>query len=985
MTSEIDRVKLYLMLACFGVFVATVSSGRRSCSQRKVTVTVQTFYEKCVEKGYKSKLGCSSNSIQKSKVPKRSCKKMESRLRKCKFSCPKGSDEKGFVNKKATKKNCTNKNRMKKNRAPKLSIARNFEFEIRPVNGEWSGFGSWSSCSDTCGGGTKTRNRTCTNPIPAFGGRNCVGHDSQTQDCKTTPCSLNGGWSGFGSWSACSKECDVGKQIRTRNCTNPIPAYGGEHCFGSSSENQPCNSNPCPVDGGWSEFGSWFNCSESCGGGSQNRSRTCTNPIPAHKGRNCVGTATQIKTCNNRPCSIDGEWAEFGSWSICSKPCGEGKQIRNRTCTNPAPDHGGKQCPGPILQSQICNSKPCPVNGEWSTFGIWSRCSKTCGGGNQTRSRNCSNPTPAFGGKDCTGDSIQIQDCNTNPCPLNGGWSGFESWSACSKECGGGAQIRTRNCTNPIPAYGGEHCFGSSSENQPCNSNPCPVDGGWSEFGSWFNCSESCGGGSQNRSRTCTNPIPAYKGRNCVGTATQIKTCNNRPCSIDGEWAEFGSWSICSKPCGEGKQIRNRTCTNPAPDHGGKQCPGPILQSQICNSKPCQVNGDWSTFGIWSRCSKTCGGGNQTRSRNCSNPTPAFGGKDCTGDSIQTQDCNTNPCPLNGGWSGFESWSACSKECGGGAKIRTRNCANPIPAYGGIKCPGTGSESQVCNNNPCPRDGAWSDFGSWSRCSKTCGRGIQIGRRSCSNPSPASGGTYCVGSATNTQACNVQACPRNGGWGGFGSWSKCSKVCGRGIQTRRRSCSNPYPGYGGRYCVGSYKYTQLCNTQPCPRNGGWSGFGSWSKCTKTCGGGTQTKIRSCNNPSPAYGGKGCIGASSQNERCNTNPCKSSGSSYLDAIRQSGQRVPSERQWGSYGSWSGCTRQCGSGTQSRRRACLNPSRRCEGSGYQFRICNTHLCTVKKPVSNSWSDHLNSIKGRKPSGYQPGYKPPAKSKFSFGEQE
>ena len=51
MTSEIDRVKLYLLLACFSVFVATVSSGRRLCRKRKVTVTVQMYYKKCVEKG----------------------------------------------------------------------------------------------------------------------------------------------------------------------------------------------------------------------------------------------------------------------------------------------------------------------------------------------------------------------------------------------------------------------------------------------------------------------------------------------------------------------------------------------------------------------------------------------------------------------------------------------------------------------------------------------------------------------------------------------------------------------------------------------------------------------------------------------------------------------------------------------------------------------------------------------------------------------
>jgi len=60
--------------------------------------------------------------------------------------------------------------------------------------------------------------------------------------------------------------------------------------------------------------------------------------------------------------------------------------------------------------------------------------------------------------------------------------------------------------------------------------------------------------------------------------------------------------------------------------------------------------------------------------------------------------------------------------------------------------------SQACNNKPdSPVDGAWS---TWGSCTKYCGSGSQI--RTCTNPSPAHGGSQCSGSSTQT--CNTVAC-----------------------------------------------------------------------------------------------------------------------------------------------------------------------------------------------------------------------------------
>jgi hypothetical protein len=60
-------------------------------------------------------------------------------------------------------------------------------------------------------------------------------------------------------------------------------------------------------------------------------------------------------------CSVvDGAWTDWGSYGFCSVTCGGGTQVRSRSCTNPAPNIFGEDCAGPFNSSRECNTQNCP-------------------------------------------------------------------------------------------------------------------------------------------------------------------------------------------------------------------------------------------------------------------------------------------------------------------------------------------------------------------------------------------------------------------------------------------------------------------------------------------------------------------------------------------------------------------------------------------------------------------------------------------------
>ncbi|CAD5111793.1 DgyrCDS1067 [Dimorphilus gyrociliatus] len=699
------------------------------------------------------------------------------------------------------------------------------------VDGGWSNWQPWQDCSVTCANGTRKRYRACSYPKPKNNGKTCAGPKEETIFCEKAACPIDGTWQTWSSWSVCDQSCASGKSSRTRICRKPM--NGGVICNGSSKETKQCNIHPCPVNGYFKDWSNWSNCTRTCNGGSQKRTRECV--PPKHKGEKCIGDDTAIRNCSYNPCPVDGYFNTWSIWSTCNLSCGGGERKRGRTCVQPL--HGGKNCTGLSEEYQICNDKNCPVEGEWKPWSSWTTCSVSCSNGTQIRKRICL--YGKFGGNNCTGTDKEERTCHLRHCPVDGFWEKWSMWTICSQSCGNGSTRRYRVCHEPL--FGGINCSGTNMETEMCFLRECPVNGVWSEWNFWSTCNVTCGNGVRERSRYCKKP--KYGGFNCSGDSWTFENCNNFPCPVNGTFSEWARWSLCNVSCGGGSRTRERICLKPK--HGGMNCTGEKIEIESCNFAKCSIDGTLTEWSNWSSCSKTCGTGTSKRLRQCIGPF--FGGKNCSEKLTDTLVCEIAKCPINGVFGQWSTWGDCTTTCNFGYKYRNRKCHGPF--YNGKNCTGLWNEKEKCFLRHCPINGVFENWTNWTLCSSSCGSGIRVRERKCIGP--LHGGSFCTGELFEKEICNTEPCPVDCEWKEWSAWSSCDISCGKGTQKRKRETIKEKFGVPGL----------------------WMNWGSWSRCSEPCGTGVSYRQRNCNKTSFGSLTDECVGISKANKSCHNFGCK----------------------------------------------------------------------------------------------------------------
>ncbi|KAM9813380.1 A disintegrin and metalloproteinase with thrombospondin motifs 9 [Neosynchiropus ocellatus] len=673
----------------------------------------------------------------------------------CSKSCGGGTRRRGAVCRKAAE---VSSDESKCSQRDKLTVQPCNEF-LCP---QWK-TGDWSECLVTCGKGYKHRQTWCQFGEDRLDDHFCGSSKPESvQSCQQQECAS---WQ-VGPWGQCTTSCGPGYQMRAVKCV--VGSYGAvmedTECNAATrpTDTQDCELAQCPsshpVPPGtkvpsqqglktqW-RFGSWTQCSASCGKGTRMRYVSCRD----NQGGVAEETACAhlTKPPAREVCSVVacGQWKVL-EWTACSVTCGQGKTSRQVICVSYSDQEmNASECDAddrPASEQACamsqCVSRPPPISDrnvipqsqshQWRT-GPWGACSSTCAGGFQRRVVVCQdeNGYPANSCEDPSRPSEQ-RSCESGPCPQ---WI-YGNWGECTKPCGGGIKTRLVVCQRP----NGERFNDLSCEihdkppdREQCNTQPCSSSPHWSAD-PWSSCSASCGRGFKSRKVSCvTGSGRAVPDHTCQSPKpSKQRRCRGSRCP---RW-RTGDWGECSASCGDGVQQRDVSCQTA--DRRGAPEASCSLRSRPASSQSCRVAECSSRYrwreGEWQECSKSCGSGHRRRALQCVDYNQQDVHDMYCVNQIRPPDvesCNTEACEFI--WITGE-WTECSSSCGPGYRQRLVSCSevhveNENYEYGHqslSNCPGTPPESFTpCNLEPCPSLLEWR-VGTWGPCSASCGDGL---------------------------------------------------------------------------------------------------------------------------------------------------------------------------------------------------------------------------------------------------------------------
>ncbi|XP_041442325.1 A disintegrin and metalloproteinase with thrombospondin motifs 20 [Xenopus laevis] len=603
----------------------------------------------------------------------------------------------------------------------------------------------------------------------------------------------------------------------------------------------------------------------------------------------------------------------------------EGIQKGCRTQHMPLAD--GSDCgPHMYCRSGICVNKAMdtrPVDGEWGPWGSYSSCSRNCGGGIKTITRDCSQPEPRNGGKYCVGRRMKFRSCNTDSCPR--GRKDFRDEQCTNFD---GKHFNINGLTGSvrwIPKYSGilmkDRCklfcrvSGTSSYYQLKDR---VIDG------------TSCGPESDDicvqglcRQAGCDHVLNSKAKRDkcgvCGGDNSSCKT-------VAGTFntAQYGYNTIVKIPIGATSiDIRQHSYSG-YPEDDNYLALSDTKGNFVLNGN-FVVSRFKREISIKGTAFEYSGSDNSIERINCTDrlEEELILQVLCVGNLFNPDVRYTFNIPTEDKvahflWDPFGPWQNCNKMCQG-IRERKVTCVrrSDRAVVSEQRCkhlPQPELITEPCNNDCQLR---WYVAGQ-SECTSQCGPGhrtldIRCIKYSTKGSSTPVDDKFCGGQSkpTNKEFCHGDCLSSS--WH-YTEWSQCSVSCGRGIQTREAFCmSNFGRRLSDRECSEHQKVVrQSCNEISCPV---WY-TGEWSECAVTCGKGTNHRHVSCQLNGEKLDENYCNLSSkpSSVQSCELQECAS---------------------W-KVGPWGPCAVTCGHGFQMRRVTCV--------TGAYVEILDEHECNA-----------------------------------------